>query len=104
MKFYAQSRCSLEEISEKPSWKLENVVSTIYKIISNINIVYLHFFTTDDVLLGKVTISASLKKIVFQRFRKISEQAPLINFEITNNKKWCSIGETLFPIGHATQW
>ncbi len=27
----------LREISKKPSWKLENMVSTIYKTISNIN-------------------------------------------------------------------
>ncbi len=40
VKFYAQSRCSLGEISENPAWKLENVVSTIYKTISNINIVF----------------------------------------------------------------
>ena len=33
-----------------------------------------NFFTVDDVLVGKVTISASLKKI---NFLKISEQAPL---------------------------
>ncbi len=37
---YTQSRCSLEEISEKPSWKLENMASTIHKTISNINIVF----------------------------------------------------------------
>ncbi len=78
-----QTRCSLGEISGKPSWKLENVVSTIYKTISNISIVFsklltneihiCNFFTMDDVLV-KVTISASLKKI---HFPKISEQAPL---------------------------
>ncbi len=70
-----QTRCSLGEISEKSSWKLENVVSTIYKTISNISIVFSNcLFTMDDVLVGKVTISASLKKI---HFPKISEQAPL---------------------------
>ncbi len=41
VKFYVQSQCSLGEISEKPSWKLENVVSTIYKTTSNINIIFL---------------------------------------------------------------
>ncbi len=40
VKFYAQSRYSLGEIGEKPSWKLENVVSTIQKTISNISIVF----------------------------------------------------------------
>ncbi len=69
MKFDAQTRCSLGEISEKPSWKLQNVVSTIYKTISNINTVFsncftneihiCNFFTIDEVLVGKVTISAS---------------------------------------------
>ena len=78
-----QSRCSSGEISEKPSWKLQNVVSTI-KTISNINTVFsncftneihiCNFFTIDEVLVGKVTISASLKEI---HFPKISEQAPL---------------------------
>ncbi len=85
MKFHAQSLCSLGEISEKPSWKLENLVSTIYKTISNIpkhiflklltNQIHIcTFFTMDEVLVGKVTISANLKKI---NFPKISEQAPL---------------------------
>ncbi len=31
VKFYAQSWSSLGEINKKPLWKLENVVSTIYK-------------------------------------------------------------------------
>ncbi len=35
--------CALGEISEKLSWKLENVVSTIYKTISNINIVFSNY-------------------------------------------------------------
>ena len=76
MKFYVQSRRSLGEISEKPSWKLINVVSTICKTISKINVVFSNclqmryiIFTMDDVLVGKVTVSASLEKIHFQRFR-----------------------------------
>ena len=40
VKFYVQSQCSVGEINEKPSWKLENVVSTIYNTISNINIAF----------------------------------------------------------------
>ena len=85
MKLYVQTRCSLGEISEKPSCKLENVVSTIYKTISNTNIVFsncvqmryiiCNFFTIDDVLVRKVTISTSLKK---NNFSKILEQAPLM--------------------------
>ncbi len=84
MTFDMRTRCSLGEISEKPFCKLENMDSTIYITISNISIVFsncLHmtyiicnFFTMDDVLVGKVTIFASLKKISFP---KISDQAPL---------------------------
>ncbi len=61
------------------------MVSTIYITISNINIVFSNclqmrcifaiFFTMDDILVGKVAISASLKKI---HFPKISDQAPLM--------------------------
>ncbi len=79
-----QSRCSFGEINEKPSWKLENVVSNIYKTISNINIVFSNclqiryifaiFSPWMIILVGKVAISASLKKI---HFPKISDQAPL---------------------------
>ncbi len=77
----------LGEISEKPSWKLlENVVSTIYKTISNINIVFSNclqikyifasFLTMDDdVLIGKVTISFCQFKE--NSFSKDFEQAPL---------------------------
>ncbi len=69
-----------EKSAKNPLGKLENVVSTIYITISNINIVFSNclqmryifaVFFTDDVL---VTISGSLKKI---NFPKISEQAPL---------------------------
>ena len=79
MKFDAQIRCSLEKISEKLSWKLENVVSTILQLCN--------FFTMDDVLVGRVTKSASLKKV---HFPKISDQAPLIftliNFQSLDSK------------------
>ncbi len=61
------------------------MVSTIYKTISNINIVLSNFLQMRYIfaifspwmmlLVGKVTISASLKKI---HFGKISDQAPLI--------------------------
>ena len=80
--FHAQSRCSLGEISKKPSWKLENLVSTIYKTISlqwwtffffpnclQMRHKLCNFSPMDNLLAGKVTISASLKKIIFQRFR-----------------------------------
>ncbi len=87
MKFYEQSRYSFGEISGKPAWKLINVVSTIYKTISNINIVFSnclqtrYIFATFSpwmiILVGKVVISASLKKI---NFTKISDQAPLTCF------------------------
>ncbi len=40
---------------------------------------FCNFFTIDDVLVGKVTIYASLKKI---HFPKISEQAPLKKINI----------------------
>ena len=74
MKFHAQNRCSFGEISKKPSWILENVVSTIYiKLLINEIHIY-NFFTIDDVLVGKLTISASLKNIHFPRILK---QAPL---------------------------
>ncbi len=85
IKFYVQSRCSLWEINKKPSWKWENLVSTIFKTISKISIVFsnclqnevhiCNFFTLDDILVGKLTVSASLRKI---HFPKILEQAPLI--------------------------
>ncbi len=42
--FHAQTLCSLGEISEQPSRKLENVVSTILKTINNINIVFYNYF------------------------------------------------------------
>ncbi len=80
MKCYKQGRYSFGEICEKPARKLINVVSTIYKTISNINIVFSnclqmrYIFTMDDILVGKVAISASLKKI---HFPKISDQVPL---------------------------
>ena len=75
MKFYVQS---FGVIREKPSWKLKNVVSTIYKTRSNIKIVssnclqmrciiICNFYTMDNVLVVKVTISASLKKIHFSK-------------------------------------
>ena len=44
MKFHAQTLCSLGVPSGKPCWKLENVVSTIYKTINNINIVFSNYF------------------------------------------------------------
>ncbi len=72
MRFYAQTRCSLGEISKNPSWKLENMVSTISKTIS---MQICNFFTMADVFLGKVTITASVKK---SNFPNISEQAPLM--------------------------
>ena len=50
MKFDAQTRCSLGEISEKPSWKLENMVSTIYKTISNISTVFSIAYKWDSYL------------------------------------------------------
>ncbi len=72
VKCKVQSRCSLGEISEKPSCKLENVVSTIYKKISNINSVFTNclqmrsifaiFFTRDDVLVGNVTVYLPVKR------------------------------------------
>ncbi len=42
--------CSLWEIYEKQSWKLNNVViyTTIYKTISNINIVFVNFPTITE--------------------------------------------------------
>ena len=59
------------------------MVSATYKTISNINMAFSNclemryifaiFFTMDDVMVGKVTISVKLKKI---HFPKISEQAP----------------------------
>ena len=57
----------------------------LYKTINNINIVFCNclrkrykfaiFFTLDEILMGQVTISESLKKFNFQ---KISGQTPLI--------------------------
>ncbi len=79
MKFQVSTLCSLGEIGEKPSRKLENVVSTILKTINNINIVFYYYFQRRykfaifslwmDVLVRKVTISISLKKIHFPKFR-----------------------------------
>ena len=84
MKCYAHSRYSLGEISEKPSWKLENMVATIYKTISNINIVFLNLLTNQTHICNffyhgwcfgiKSDHICQLKKI---HFPKISDQAPL---------------------------
>ena len=60
--------CSFGENSEKPSYKLENVVTTL--TVSSINTdTNFQFFTVDNMLDRKVT------KINFQiRFPKISEK------------------------------
>ncbi len=63
----AQNLCSLGEIDEKISCRLENLVTTFYKTRNNL-------FNVDDILVGKITMSASLTKI---HFPKISGQAPL---------------------------
>ena len=73
--------------------EMRSVDSTIYKTVSNINIALLlareiahickfFFFTLDDILVGKMTISASLKKI---HFPKISEQALLTKVRDCNS-------------------
>ena len=85
MNFHKQGLCSLGEISKKHTWKLENMVTIIYKTVSNTNIVSVLklfaygtqtciFVTLDDILVEKVIISASLRKI---NFPTILKQAPL---------------------------
>ncbi len=82
----AQSLCSSGEVSETPSLKLVNLVTTIYQLIININIIFLNclqmrytfctfFLSTIINLVGKVTMSASVRKI---NFPAISEQTSLI--------------------------
>ena len=70
-------------MSEKSFWKLQDMVSTIYKTISNINIVFsnyfqniqsCNFFPLDWYIGLKSDHICKLKKI---HFLKISEQAPL---------------------------
>ncbi len=82
VEFYLQASCvvwrfmhklCVGEISEKPSRKLETWLPPFYKTMNYINIVFSNYlqkrylyFTLDDVLIWKVTISASLKKINFR--------------------------------------
>ena len=48
-------------ISENPSWKLENMVTIIYKTI-NIVFSICKLLTLDDIVVGKLTKSASFKE------------------------------------------
>ncbi len=76
----AQSLCSSGEISKNPSWKLENVVSTIYKIVSNFVFsnclqmrTYLQFCSLWMAYwLKKMTISVSVWKIHFPKIKPSS--------------------------------
>ena len=73
--WYAMKICKFRRNYEKLSWKLENVVTTIYKTISNIIIVFSYClqmrytYTFALTLVGKVTIAGNLRKIHFSKFQ-----------------------------------
>ncbi len=68
--------CSLVEICEIPSWKLQNLVTTVYQTISNvIQTPYTFNFFTLDGWLEKCPYLSILRKI---HFPKISKHASLI--------------------------
>ena len=80
MKWHLQNLCSFREINENPlEIRKHAVASAMYKTISSINIVFSNclqqffvfvfvFFTLDDMLVEKVTISASFKNNSFSNY------------------------------------
>ena len=81
MKFGVNIPNTLGEINGNVAWKLENVVTTLNKTISNINTLALHlflkflnemqvcsFFIVDEIFRLKLTLSVSFSKVNFSKF------------------------------------